>query len=195
MEMNKKIFDYAFCGIPYNKDRSVITTLENVLIGLGVLINYSFDTEFSHYFIAPGRKVFLMEMVPNNRATRTIVSPFEYLCILLNQEVNINWFEQLKEGDTVKIGRCHASEYYPLHFDTSAVRRFFGEEVTISEIIKGRLPVTPKGYFNGDPRAYYIEEIGQFLPSSVFIPQFAPTTPIQKINLISCFIDIDNGLK
>lgn len=195
MEINRKIFDYAFCGIPFNMDRSAIATLENVLIGLDIVTNYSFDTDLSHYFIVPDRNILHMEMAPNNRATRTIVSLYEYLCILLNQEVDLNWFSQLKEGDSVTIGACHESGYYSFGFNANIVRKFFGKEVTISKIIETSVPATPKGYFNGDTRAYHIEEIGQFLPSSVFIPQFAPTTPIQKINLISCFIDIDNGLK
>lgn len=195
MKINNRIFNYAFCGIPSDKDRSIIATLENVLLELGVSVNYRFDSESSHYFITSIMNEFCMDLKPNARSTRMIVSPYEYLCILLNQEVDINWFEHLKEGDFVKIGKCHACEHYAFGFNTDLVREFFGKEVTISKIINGPVPIKPMAYFNGDSRAYYIKEIDQFLPSSIFVPQFVSQTPIQKINLISCFIDIDNGLK
>lgn len=200
MEFNKEISKYVFKGAAFGDERYVITTLKNTLNGLGIYGDFAFDSSESFYNIrfddiVGGWGVTMLK--PQQLGELKVLTPEEFICKLVGNSVPLDWYNNIQIGDIVKIGYCD-SDFHSYHFGFSnnLVRTKYGNEYTIDAITElHRLPDRPMLWYNGDPRAYHIKELDHYVPSSVFIPQFIPSTPIEKIILQSLPISDFNFLK
>lgn len=200
MDFNKEISKYVFKGVSFGSERGIITTLKNTLNGLGIYNDFAFDTserfykiDFNH--IVEGWGVTILR--PEQLDAVKILTPEEFICKLVDNPIQLDWYNNLHIGDTVKIGYCdpNNNNYY-FGFDTNLVRANYGNEYIIDNIVNVDKVLTEYPlWYNDDPRAYYIKELDHYLPSSVFIPQFIPSTPIEKIILQSLPISDFSFLK
>lgn len=183
---NEKILNYCFPGIPTGKHRETLVTLKNTLIGSGISVGFSLDSEKSPYAIIKTKDGYAITM----GETPIQLTPEQYLYEFLGKQVDLNWYKNLKVGDRIKIGFCDGNpSFYHFRFDTNRIRANKGNEFTIKTILKSRISGCPK-WSNGDPNGYLLAELGHYVPSSVFIPQFVPSKPIEIINLM----DIDSKI-
>ena len=200
MEFNKEISKYVFKGVPFGSGRSVITTLKNTLNGFDIYNNFAFDSPESFYIVyfdAIARNWAVTMLKPQLLGELKVLTPEEFICELIGNPVPLDWYNNLQIGDIVKIGYCD-SDFHSYHFgfNNTLVRKNYGNEYTIDGITElHSLPDRPMLWYNGDPRAYHIKELDHYIPSSVFIPQFIPSTPIEKVILQSLPISDFNFLK
>lgn len=200
MEFNKEIVKYVFKGVPFGNGRSVIATLKNTLNGFGIYNDFAFDSSesfYNIYFDAIAGNWAVTMINPQQFGELKVLTPEEFICKLVGNSVQLDWYNNLQVGDTVKIGYCDSDiNNYHLIFNHNLVQKNYGNEVTIDSIVKiNNLPDRYPMWYNGDPRAYHIKKLDHYLPSSVFIPQFICSTPIEKVILQSLPISDFSFLK
>lgn len=183
---NKEVLGYCFKGIGLVPGREVIPTLKGAILGYDIACDKLFDSS-RYYFIDGVTRNVLMSDSPENRVC---LSAEDFLYKLIGEKVDLNWYDNLLEGNQVTFGFCSClTEEYNFQFNTTYVRKNIGKVVTIQEIKNLRKPFNPSWWYNGDSRAYLIKEFNHWFPSSVFIPQFIKPTPVKCIELSDVFIN------
>lgn len=187
---NLDILNYCFQGVPVKQDRSAITTIKQCLIANNIVAPHSMDSPNYFYKITPGGVTgyFITDV---DLPVGPIVSPEEYINTFFGYPVDLQWYNQLKVGDEVTIGYCDSNtNCYHFGISVDLVRANQGNVVTIDGI-EAVSPIATK-WFNGDYRAYHIKELDHYVPSSVFVPQLIPQTPIKSVELTSVSLEIFN---
>lgn len=182
MEFNKDILNYCIKGTSDDNNRYLMSTLKNTLLELDISTTVSFDS-FTYYQVVKHSDGFRMDM--KDRSSSPCLSIENYLFTLLGYPVELNWFDNLKKGDTVKIGWCAPrSDDYGLGFDCSLVTSYRDQIVTIKDIVPFSLCRNTK-WSNNDTRVYQIKEMNHFIPSAVMVPTFCIGKMVKQLQIQS----------
>lgn len=195
----ENIIGYAFRGVPRGSDRSIITTIKTILVDSDVACPLSLDSDGAYYTVTGNtfNKSEYCVLIINDpeQFNLKIVDQLEYLYLLCGQKVDLQWYKNLLIGDTVKIGYVDSSNGYQIAFPVNKVRMYMGQEVTINDIMDWPMHGKKFVYYNNDERIYHIKEFDKYVPSCIFVPQFEPVTPIERITLQSFSIKNYDFLK
>lgn len=193
MEFNKDILQYCVRGAERgDPNRYAFTALRVFIEGFKNIDRRSFDDPVSYYslekkaFSTGDLYLFVRHVEPGSLK---VVSPEEYVSILIGQPFDLHWYENLEVGSTVRMGWADTDGFnsYNFGFTRQYVNDYINREVTIADIRDYCLTSKEAFWHNGDDRIYFVKEFDHWFPSAVFVP-LLNTTPIKKLDLTSISI-------
>ena len=192
---NTDILKYCFHGSGLREDRRAAIILLNLFGYYNIECDYGLDSSTGFYRICKNKECYYISLSLTPFPNIFEISINDYLTVLVGSPIELDWYKNLNEGDTVTIGWCSREiDQYIFGFDIERVLKHIGQSVTISQITKVAFAEGRKNkrYYNDDNRAYKIKELDHYLPSSVFVPKLENLKELKIIKLVSLPINVPN---